>query len=172
MSEGIIYCLDTNFFIEAWNKYYSPKFCSDYWNVIEDLAKKDLIFIPQAVRDEIYKTDDELSKWLKREIVPVRPLSEKVSECLRAIYAKDEKHKRLVDSSKGRSLADPWVIAHAMNERAIVVTKEEKVTNPGSDKIKIPNVCDAMDVKWMNDFEFIRRMNIQFKCSIVTTAEV
>ncbi len=34
------YCLDTNFFIEAWNKYYSPEFCRSYWDVIDDLAKE------------------------------------------------------------------------------------------------------------------------------------
>jgi hypothetical protein len=44
------------------------------------------------------------------------------------IFAAKPFHRNLVDNTKKRSLADPWVIAHAINENATVVTKEEKVT--------------------------------------------
>ncbi len=30
------------------------------------------------------------------------------TKCLKSVYAKDEKHKYLVDNTKARSLADPW----------------------------------------------------------------
>jgi len=70
-----------------------------------------------------------------------------------------------VDNTKARSLADPWVIAHALYENATVVTKEEKVTAINSNRIKIPNVCDEMGIKWINDFQFIEEMNIKFQCS-------
>jgi len=63
-----------------------------------------------------------------------------ITQILTSIYAADPNHKHLVDSKKGRSLADPWVIAHAIKENAIVVTKEEKITALNSTKIKIPNV--------------------------------
>jgi hypothetical protein len=72
--------------------------------------------------------------------------------------------KYLVDNTKARSLADPWVIAHAINEKATVVTKEEKVTALNSKKIKIPNVCDNLDIRWINDFQLIHELEIQFKC--------
>jgi hypothetical protein len=62
-------------------------------------------------------------------------------------------------------LADPWVIAHAMKEKAIVVTKESKVTT-STDKIKIPNVCENMGVECINDFRFIEEMNIKFFCKM------
>lgn len=94
----------------------------------------------------------------------VKPIDDAVQQCLKDIYAKDESHYRLVDSAKGRSMADPWVIAHAMAENATVVTKEEKAPDV-TKKIKIPNVCDNMGVKYLNDFDFIREANIIFKCS-------
>jgi hypothetical protein len=50
----------------------------------------------------------------------------------------------------------------------VVVTKEEKVTALNSTKIKIPNVCDKMNVPWINDFQFIEELGIKFKCEIET----
>lgn len=82
------------------------------------------------------------------------------------IYLNNPAHQNLVDNTKARSLADPWVIAHALHENATVVTKEEKVTALSSNKIKIPNVCDNMGIKWINDFQFIDDLDIKFKCSL------
>ena len=72
----------------------------------------------------------------------------------------------MVDNTKARSLADPLVIAHAIYEKAIVVTKEEKVTALNSNKLKIPNVCDNMGVRWINDFQLIDELDIKFKCTL------
>ena len=161
-----IYCLDSNFFIEAWNKYYSPDLCQDFWNIINEIGKNGIFYIPSQVRDEIFKVDDDLKKWLEESNILIKENNEGVGNCLKNIYAADQKHKFLVDSAKGRSLADPWIIAHALNDNATVVTKEEKITDPSSQKIKIPNVCDNMKVKWITDFEFIKIMGIKFSCTI------
>ncbi|HTQ67037.1 MAG TPA: DUF4411 family protein, partial [Puia sp.] len=75
-------------------------------------------------------------------------------------------HKYLVDNTKQRSLADPWIVAHALKENACVVTKEEKVTAPNTTRIKIPNVCENMNIRWINDFEFVEELNIQFSCRL------
>ncbi|MCI0448163.1 MAG: DUF4411 family protein [Chlorobi bacterium] len=157
------YCLDTNFFIEGW-KYYSPDFCNGYWEIIEQLAKEGQLFIPEKVKDEIEKKHDNIYQWLKGKSFLINPINTKVQEALKKIYEKEEKHKRLVDSSRNRSEADPWVIAHAISEGATVVTKENKIINPNTDKIKIPNVCENMGVRWIDDFKFICELNIKFVC--------
>lgn len=160
------YCLDANVLIQAWQKYYNPKFCPDYWKVLIELGKQNRIFIPELVYEEITRTDDDLSKWLKSSKIPVEKISESVTICLQNIYKANPAHKNLVDNTKARSLADPWVIAHAMHTQAIVVTKEEKVTASSSTKIKIPNVCDNLGVRWINDFQFIDELDIAFTCSL------
>jgi len=160
------YCLDANVLIQAWQKYYNPKFCPDYWNILIELGNQDKIFIPELVYEEISRTEDDLSKWLKGSKIPIRKISEPVTICLQKIYASNLIHQNLVDNTKARSLADPWIIAHAIHENATVVTKEEKVTALNSNRIKIPNVCDNMGVKWMNDFQFIDELDIKFKCSL------
>ena len=156
------YCLDTNFFIEGWNKYYSPDFCSNYWNIIAQMGEEGIVFIPREVYREIEKEDDAIKDWLNEIPFMIREIDDRVQKALRTIYDADQKHKRLVDTKKGRSIADPWVIAHAMAENAIVVTKENKITQPDSSKIQIPNVCENMGVQWLDDFAFIRKHNIKF----------
>ncbi len=161
-----IFCLDANVLIQSWRNYYSPDFCQSYWNILNQLGVQGKIFIPELVFKEINRVEDNLSKWLRDADIPVRLINEEVTSCLKDIYKKNPIHKYLVDNTKARSLADPWVIAHSMRERATVVTKEEKVTAASSHKIKIPNVCDNMGVPWINDFQLIRKLNIKFNCEL------
>lgn len=161
-----IYCLDANVLIQAWQKYYAPRICPDYWNILNDLGTKGKIFLPKSVCEEITRTEDDLADWLRKSKIPVKEIDEAVTRCLQAIYAKDPMHQNLVDNTKGRSLADPWVVAHAINEKATVVTKEEKITALNSNRIKIPNVCENMGVRWINDFDFVFEFNIKFSCKL------
>ena len=155
--------MDANVLIQAWQKYYSPIICPGYWDVLNQLGVEGKIFVCQEVFDEIIKTEDDLSKWLKASDIPVKKATESVIEKLKDIY-QIPVHLKLVDNTKNRSLADPWVIAHAMDNNSVVVTKEEKVTQSNSTKVKIPNVCDNMDVRWINDFEFVKELNFSFSC--------
>lgn len=162
------YCLDANVLIQAWQKYYSPRICPTYWDMLDYLGTQNIIFMPEMVYDEIVRTDDELSEWLKTSQIPIKKIDEQVTKCLKDIYSADPNHKFLVDNTKARSLVDPWVIAHALREKAVVVTKEEKVTALNSTKIKIPNVCDKMNVTWINDFQLIEELGIKFNCELGT----
>ena len=158
------YCLDANILIQAWQKYYNPRFCPDYWEILIKLGEQERIFIPKSVYEEIIRIEDDLSKWLKTSKIPIREENESIINCWKQILTNNPVHQRLVDNIKGRSLADPWVIAHALYESATVVTKEEKVTALNSPKIKIPNVCDNIGVRWINDFQFVDEVGIRFSC--------
>ena len=162
----MIYCLDANVLIQAWQKYYSPKFCSDYWDILNELGSQGRIFVPIIVKQEITRTEDNLSNWLKNSKIPILKINEPVIKCLQSIYSKDQKHRGLVDNTRNRSLADPWLIAHAIDKKAIVVTKENKETAANAKRIKIPNVCENMGVRWIDDFQFIEEIGINFKCCL------
>lgn len=162
------YCLDSNVLIQAWQQYYSHEICPEYWDVLNDLGHEQVLFIPEQVHEEINKTEDNLTEWLNSSAILVLNTSEKVTNCLSQIFAYDPTHKRLVDSIKQRSLADPWIIAHAMNEAATVVTQEQMNTSNRPDRIKIPNVCRNMGVRCIDEFQLIRELNIQFQCRRVT----
>lgn len=155
------FCLDSNVFIEAWNKYYAIDFAAPYWVKLDELAQAGVVFATEEVKREIWKTDDELKSWLEPREYFFKPIDSVVIECLQTIY-ENEGNRRLVDSSKFRSVADPWVIAHAMAEKAIVVTKENYESNP-TKRIKTPNVCKTMSIECIDDFELIRRLKLRFR---------
>jgi len=172
-STARIYCLDANVLIQAWQKYYAPEICPDYWEVLNTLGKQGLIFIPEEVKNEIVviddkeKRQDDLSKWLKRSSIPVKKSTGSVIRCWQNILQANTQHKFLVDNVKMRSLADPWVISHAMDQHAIVVTKEDPVTAPSAKKpITIPNVCDNMGIRCIDDFAFVKEIGLKFSCRL------
>ena len=165
----MIYSLDTNVFIEAWNKYYAFEICPDYWDKLDQLAKGGIIFATEEVKRDIAKKDDNLYRWIESRDHLFRSINDYVQDCLRRIF-ETEAHRRLIDSSKFRSTADPWVIAHAMAENAVVVTKEKFETH-STKRIKIPNVCKAMGVECIDDFELIRRLGIKFSISAIDNQE-
>lgn len=155
-----LYCLDTNVFIQAWNNYYSPAKAASYWEILDDLAKNGLIFSPVDVKKEIEKSDDDLKKWIKKREYFFRKPDERVTLKVGEILAQ---FSGLVDNVKGRSLADPWVIALAEVEGAIVVTKEGM--SESDKKIRIPDVCKARGIECIDDFTFIDRMGIKFSAT-------
>jgi len=160
------YCLDANVLIQAWQKYYSPDLCPNYWELLNQLGTKARIFLPQMVAEEIIRTEDKLSAWLKVSKIPIHEINADVTGCLKNIYDKDPSHQYIVANSGQHSLADPWVIAHAINQNAIVVTKEIKDAYSNPTKIKIPHICENMGIRWINDFEFIHEIGIRFSCTL------
>lgn len=159
-----LYCLDANVLIEAWNGYYSMPLCPSYWEVLQQLGKSSQIFLPDNVAEEITRTQDELSKWLAGSAIPIRKNTAGAGLALRNIYAADERHERLVDNIRGRSLADPWVIAHALETGACVVTKEKLTLESNAKRVRIPDVCRNMGVRCITDFEFLREAGVSFSC--------
>ncbi len=61
--------------------------------------------------------------------------------------------------------ADPWVIAHAKCDLGTVVTWERK-GGQGSKKVRIPNICEAFEVEWVNPCQMFRELGISFKMQI------
>jgi hypothetical protein len=164
MAEDKNYCLDANIFIEGWNKYYSMELSTGYWEILDSFAQKGRVFSPIEVKREILRLDDGLTGWLKERPYFFREITTEVQVELQKIMAA---YPRLVDSIKQRSIADPWVIAFAITEKAIVVTKEEPVGS-SSKRIKIPDVCNELSIPWINDFQFARELGIHFTAHLTT----
>jgi len=62
------------------------------------------------------------------------------------------------DFSKG---ADPWVIAHALEDHGIVVTKESDA-RPTAKKARIPDVCDHFGVKCVDTLTMLKLHKAKF----------
>ena len=161
MPNEVLYCLDTNVLIEAWNKHYSMDLCPQYWDILDQLAEQGRIFCTMEVKRELEKTDDALYAWAKEHPHLFREVDEATQECLIKIM---HSHPKLVDNIKGRSLADPWVIAHAKATGAVLVTKES--FSNSAKRIKIPDVCATYGVRCVDEFVFLTQAGIRFQASL------
>jgi hypothetical protein len=54
---------------------------------LNELGKQHKIFVPEYVFEEIVRTEDNLSKWLKNSEIPVKKVSEQVANCLKTVYS-------------------------------------------------------------------------------------
>jgi len=158
MTEIRKYILDANCFIEPWNKFYSYDFFDAFWDkFVKGCCDDKIVLIQEEIYDEIMKKSDGLNDWVKRhnfEIVKTDP------EITRSATKIQNQFPGLVKEIQGRSLADPFVIALAQKEGATVVTMEDNGTET---KPKIPFVCDALKVKSINLFSFIKDQGVKFE---------
>jgi hypothetical protein len=151
------YIFDANCFIEPWNKFYSYSFFGDYWDkFIHTNCKDEKILIQREIYDEIVKKDDALSKWIKKHDFLI---VETDLALTREVAKINNQFPKLTKETKGRSLADPFIIAIAKLRNATVVTME----NDGSEsKPKIPYVCTELKVKHINLYQFLERSKVEF----------
>ena len=108
------------------------------------------------VYNELEKKDDELFKWCKER--REKMFVEIDDECQQHVTHIMTAYPRLVDTVKGRSGADPFVIALAAtkNPKMVVVTEE----HPG--KMKIPDVCNAESMDWCELADLIEHEDWKF----------
>lgn len=155
------YILDTNIFIDSKNRYYSFEICPGFWDAIE--VNKKITTIEMVV-DEIKRYEDNLARWFqdssfKNKIIKIdEEIQRNFSEIAEYVNNLDKK-----DSEKNKFLsgADPWLIATCKTYGYFLVTSEVAV-GIDSKKIKIPNICEVFEVKYISLFEMLKREKIKF----------
>ncbi len=154
-----IYCFDTSALIHAWIRAYPPKHFGSLWKQLDGLIATGRMLSSVEVYNELKKKDDELASWAKdRKDELFREIDDPVQD---AVVALMRMYPKLVDTSKGKSGADPFVIAQAMgaNPMLIVVTQEDG----GSEaRPKIPYVCAQQGITCMRILDVIQAENWSF----------
>ena len=150
-----LFCLDTTAFVEPWVRRYPIDVFPSYWGRLDEWIHGDRIVAPDEVLREIARNDDDLHKWVRARAQMFQPPEENVQQAVGALLAD---YPRLVDTRKGRHIADPWVIAQAQVMSATVVTEE----SDGSSKSpKIPDVCRAKGISVVRVIDLIRAMDLR-----------
>ena len=146
------YCFDTSAFMEPWNKHYQPEVLPVYWENLDKLIETRRVYCPEEVYQEILVQDDSLAAWIKkRKDKLVSPISVTVQQEVRFIL---QKFPKLIKVKNNHSMADPWVVAQAIVDKSIVVTKE--IIGANTD-IKIPNVCQSYGIEYIDEIELAKR---------------
>lgn len=155
MASKTIYSIDSSALIHGWRRVYRPKNFSFVWNGLDSLIEESRLRCSIEVYHELEKKDDELFKWCKDR---KEALFVEIDDGIQIEVARIMKaYPRLVDTVRGRSGADPFVIALAATENPgmIVVTEEQ----PG--KTKIPDVCKAENIDCIGLADLIEREDWQ-----------
>lgn len=145
------YSIDTSSLIEAWHRRYPQDVFPALWSGLDDLISANRLQASDEVLVELRKKDDELHTWAKARPNLFQALDEPIQLAVAEILSV---HPRLVNNQKGRSQADPFVIALARVRRFTVVTNE--VALGSLDRPRIPDVCKAMGMECINILGLIR----------------
>lgn len=138
-----VYSIDTSCLVHGWRRAYPPKRFPGLWAQIDTLIDDGRLIGSIEVYNELEKKDDDIFAWAKeRKGALFREIDDDVQGAVVHIMAT---YPKLVDTGKGKSGADPFVIAQALacNPALTVITQEQG----GSEgKPRIPFVCQAEGV--------------------------
>jgi hypothetical protein len=127
------------------------------WLNVEKLIKAGELRAIDVVRDELSRRDDEVNQWARRQGDLFVPLDLDVQRATSEVLSH---HPRLMGKGGGRNAADPFVIGLARARGGVVVTEETPTGN--LQRPRIPDVCDALEVPWLNLVGFVRAQRWTF----------
>ena len=150
--EEFLYCIDTSSLIHAYQRSYPPDILPDLWDKrFDELIDTGQLISPFDVLEELKQKHDDLHEWAK-----LRPdMFVEIDDYQDELASIMDEFPRLVDTKKGKSGADPMVIALAMskNQRCTVVTEEGFGTEKSP---RIPFVCAQRDLRCINILQLLR----------------
>jgi hypothetical protein len=149
-----MFSVDTSAFLDAWARHYPLNIFPTLWAYMEKAAKDGVIKVSEEVVEELSRKDDGACDWIKAQPEMIIPTDEDVQKEITSIL---KIHPRLVNVSKNRSGGDPFVIAVARLRGYSVITGE--VLTGNATKPRIPDVCVALNVPYLDILEFIRRQS-------------
>ncbi|SDG01816.1 protein of unknown function [Selenomonas sp. WCT3] len=168
-----MYIMDTNTFITAKNTFYAYDIVPSFWLTLLGMFKTGKVKVIDAVADEIADGKDDLTEWFGENI------KKSADDAGRAyvIQAKQDgtvlqyyqnianlimKNAQYNDAAKEwfLSRADLWLIATGKALNATVVT-QEKMPGKGTTKVKIPDICQQVGVKYVNLYDMMRTVGIK-----------
>ena len=156
------YLLDANVFISAKNLHYGFDFCPAFWKWLINKNEEHKVFSIEKVGDEINAIGDELSEWtknrgekfFKKPNKTLLPALGKVADWVNAAsYEPSAKNIFL-------QVADYYLVAQAYAERYTIVTHE--VASNSLKKVKIPDVCLELEIKFVTPYEMLRQEKARF----------
>lgn len=164
------YLLDTNIYIDAYDRYYLHDYFPTYWEKFSVILNEHVI-IPKVVKEEVTKSDWFLV-WLKDNyqgnILNHRNYSQQWQTILEYVQScglyKDVALTKQTTGWANEVIADPWIVAIAKEDNLVIVTNEDR--DPNLDKgnpiksAKVPDVCDRQGVQCIGRNEFFGEVGL------------
>ncbi len=155
------FLLDANVLITAKNLYYGKDFCPGFWEWIEEKGKDGVVHSVSKVKDEITSGDDDLADWVKNlpQDFFLQPQQTDVEALQRVSSWITGSEYDQAAVAQFLQIADYYLCAQALGGGHTVVTLETPAN--GRRRVKIPSVCIAMGVPFINTFDMLRRERVR-----------
>ena len=156
------YLLDANVFIQAKNLHYGFDFCPAFWEWLIVNNEENNVFSIEKVGDEINAGDDELAVWAKERGSDffLKPDAQTAAEFANISQWATGQNYEPAAINTFLQVADYYLVAHALSHKFIIVTHE--VPANSTKKIKIPNACIGLGIKFMSPYEMLRHEKARF----------
>jgi hypothetical protein len=153
-----IYCIDSSSLINLFRNYPRNK-CNKFtslWEELDKIIKNGQIISHITVFKEIYRKDDEINNWCQNH----KNIFRDIDECQR--YQIREIEKRYSERywqarMNGGEWADPWIIALAICENAIIVSDERNSPD------RIPYIASLFGITTLNLLDFFRDIGLELQ---------
>jgi len=157
--------LDANVLIRAHEDYYPVDRVPPFWEWIEQQAANGTVKMPLEIYAEIARATGLLSDWINSEkIREVLLLDEEVDRAIFNSVIDQAYAPDLNDHEFEEAGQDPFLVTYALNAPdRVVVTKEVSKVSKRRGRTKVPDACNAMGVRWINDFEFYRELDFRIR---------
>jgi len=156
------YLLDANVFIQAKNDHYGFDFCPAFWDWLLARNRAGQVFSISAVLDELRGHADPLSNWAKTRgpkfFLPPDPAMLKTLPRI-ATWVSGQKYDPAAVNTFFAA-ADYYLIGHALAHGHVVVTHE--VASTSIKRVKIPEPCIGLGIKFMTPFAMLRAERARF----------
>jgi hypothetical protein len=158
----VTYLLDANVYIEANNLHYGMDFCPAFWDWLKVKYEAGKVWSIDKVYDELQAVYDEVSNWTRQQDIGMfRKTDSRIFPHLATVSAwvMGQSYTPAAVNTF-MQVADYYLIAHALAEGYVVVTHEKPADSPK--RVKIPNVCAGLNLRFMNPYEMLRCEQARF----------
>ncbi|GIW53031.1 MAG: twitching motility protein PilT [Gemmatimonadales bacterium] len=166
MRRGPVYVLDSDVLMTAARSYYAFDLVPAFWDAIVREARNGRLLSIDRVKHEIDEGKDKLKDWANNDFHTWfdSTSSPAIRDAYKRVMQWGWNQPQFTPAAKqefaDEKNADPWVVAYAMAKGCFVVTNERFDANIRR-RIKIPNVCQAFNVQYVDLFEMLRRLGLR-----------
>ena len=144
------YCIDTNIFIDAGERYYPPDIVPGFWENLDGLIEAGRFKAPEMLIEELERKSDNWRQWVyDRKDKMIVPMDMPQVDALKRVMTVYQAQS----TSVSRVTGDPFFIALALAQGLTVVTSESERKG----KVKIPRICAALGVPSISLLDLMRR---------------
>lgn len=164
-----IYVVDSNFFIQAHRINYPLDIAFSFWNKVKKLACDGKIISIDKVKKEIYDKNDALEAWCLANLpenffMDTSSIMTEYGQISGWAITKSGFYlPNALNEFLDADEADAFIVAFVLAESAERVVVTQEISQPNRiNKIKIPEVCNAFNLRYVNTIDMFRQLGETF----------